>query len=93
MIAREIIAAGAEPSASSSAPCTKLLLAGAAPPARRGLLSRGVLVLGAVASVQFGAALAVTLFDEVGPGGTVLLRLGFARGRAPRDLATGGRAR
>jgi inner membrane transporter RhtA len=31
-----------------------------------------------VASVQFGAALAVTLFDEVGPGGTVLLRLGFA---------------
>jgi inner membrane transporter RhtA len=31
-----------------------------------------------VASVQFGAALAVTLFDEVGPGGTVLLRLGIA---------------
>jgi inner membrane transporter RhtA len=31
-----------------------------------------------VASVQFGAALAVTLFDEIGPGGTVLLRLGFA---------------
>ena len=42
--------------------------------ARRGVL----LVLGAVASVQFGAALGVTLFDEVGPVGTVLLRLGFA---------------
>jgi inner membrane transporter RhtA len=34
-----------------------------------------LLVLGAVASVQFGAALAVTLFDDVGPVGTVLLRL------------------
>ena len=31
-----------------------------------------------MASVQFGAALGVTLFDEVGPGGTVLLRLGIA---------------
>jgi inner membrane transporter RhtA len=34
-----------------------------------------VLVFGAVASVQFGAALAKTLFDEVGPGGTVFLRV------------------
>lgn len=36
------------------------------------------LVLGAVSSIQFGAALAVTLFDDLGPGGTSLLRLGFA---------------
>jgi inner membrane transporter RhtA len=33
-----------------------------------------VLVLAAVASVQFGAALAKTLFDELGAGGTVLMR-------------------
>lgn len=32
------------------------------------------LVLAAVLSVEFGAALAVTLFDEVGPLGTVVLR-------------------
>ena len=36
------------------------------------------MVLGAVASVQSGAALAATLFDELGPGGTVLLRMGFS---------------
>jgi inner membrane transporter RhtA len=36
------------------------------------------LVLGAVASVQLGAAVATTLFDELGPAGTVLLRTGFA---------------
>ncbi|HEX8101148.1 MAG TPA: EamA family transporter, partial [Solirubrobacteraceae bacterium] len=36
------------------------------------------LVLGAVSSLQFGAAWAKTLFDEVGPIGAVLLRLGFA---------------
>lgn len=35
-------------------------------------------MLGAIASVQFGAALATTLFDTVGPAGTVLLRIGFA---------------
>jgi len=34
-----------------------------------------VLVLGAVMSVQLGASLAKSLFDEVGPGGTVLLRI------------------
>lgn len=34
-----------------------------------------VLVLGAVASVQTGASLAKSLFDDVGPGGTVLLRV------------------
>jgi inner membrane transporter RhtA len=37
-----------------------------------------LLVLGAVASVQFGAAVAKTLFDEIGPGGTVFLRVLFA---------------
>jgi inner membrane transporter RhtA len=36
------------------------------------------LVLAAVASVQFGAALAKTLFDDLGPGGTVFLRVAFA---------------
>jgi inner membrane transporter RhtA len=36
------------------------------------------LVLGGVASVQFGAALAKTLFDDLGPGGTVFLRVMFA---------------
>src|SRR5215216_6694870 len=36
------------------------------------------LVLAAVASVQFGAALAKTLFDDLGPGGTVFLRVLFA---------------
>lgn len=46
--------------------------------------SRGIdtpapaLVLAAVASVQFGAALARTLFDRVGPSGTVALRTVFA---------------
>jgi inner membrane transporter RhtA len=33
------------------------------------------LVLGAIASVQFGAAIAVSLFAQIGPGGAVLLRL------------------
>ena len=32
------------------------------------------LVLGAIASVQFGAAIAVTLFARIGPGGAVWLR-------------------
>jgi inner membrane transporter RhtA len=36
------------------------------------------LVIGAVASVQLGAALATTLFDDLGPSGAVLLRTGFA---------------
>lgn len=36
------------------------------------------LVLTAVVSVQFGSALATTVFDEVGPIGTVALRLVFA---------------
>ena len=33
------------------------------------------LVVGAIASVQFGSALAATIFARVGPGGAVLLRL------------------
>jgi inner membrane transporter RhtA len=37
-----------------------------------------VLVFGGVASVQFGAAFAKTIFDEVGAGGAVFLRMLFA---------------
>jgi inner membrane transporter RhtA len=36
------------------------------------------LVLSGVVSVQFGAALAATMFGELGPAGTSLLRIGFA---------------
>ena len=58
----------------------------------------GGLVVGAIASVQFGSALATTLFHRVGPGGAVLLRLTSAaiillalwrprvRGRTRREL-------
>ena len=35
-------------------------------------------VMAAAASIQFGAAFAVTLFDSLGPGGATLLRLSFA---------------
>ena len=57
-----------------------------------------VLVLGAVTSIQFGAAIAITLFDDVGSAGVSALRLGFAalvllavwrprpREHAPADL-------
>ena len=38
----------------------------------------GGLVVGAIASVQFGSALAATLFERLGPGGTVFLRLASA---------------
>ena len=47
-------------------------------PPEAGLLARapsGGLVLGAVASVQFGSALAATLFATLGPAGAVFLRL------------------
>jgi inner membrane transporter RhtA len=36
------------------------------------------LVMLAIVSIQCGAAIATTIFDELGPGGTVLLRTGFA---------------
>ncbi len=61
-----------------------------------------VLILGAIASVQFGAALATTLFARTGPGGVVLLRLVTAtvvllavwrpalRSRTRRDLLLAG---
>jgi inner membrane transporter RhtA len=57
-----------------------------------------LLVLGGIASVQTGAAVATRLFDEARPGGTVLLRLGLSalllltvarpvlRGRSRADL-------
>jgi inner membrane transporter RhtA len=43
-----------------------------------GLLARApspVLVVGGITSVQFGSAIAATLFHRIGPGGAVLLRL------------------
>jgi inner membrane transporter RhtA len=58
-----------------------------------------VLVVAAASSVQFGAALAKSIFDEIGPGGTVFLRTLFAAlvltliwrprvsGHSRRDLA------
>ena len=60
--------------------------------------SRGAataLVLGGIVSVQVGAAFATTLFDEIGPGGTVFVRIGFAAllllaiWRPPLRLAAG----
>ncbi len=66
-----------------------------------GLLARSpstALVIGGIASVQFGAAIAATLFDRVGPAGTAFLRLTFGTlillavwrprlaGRTRRDL-------
>ena len=59
-------------------------------------------MIGAIASVQFGSAIADTLFRRVGPGGAVLLRLGSAaliltlvwrprlRGRTRRELRLAG---
>jgi inner membrane transporter RhtA len=72
---------------------------------RMGLLAPApspALVLGAIASVQFGAAIAVTLFARIGPGGAVWLRLLGGtivlvplwrprwRGRSRRDLVLAG---
>ncbi len=48
------------------------------PAASRGLLARApspLLVLGGIASVQTGAAIAIKLFGTIGAGGAVLLRL------------------
>jgi inner membrane transporter RhtA len=70
-----------------------------------GLVARApspVLVFGAIASVQFGSAIAATLFARVGPDGAVLLRLVSAsivllalwrprlRGRTRRELLLAG---
>jgi inner membrane transporter RhtA len=67
-----------------------------------GVLSRApspALVVGAIASVQFGSAIGATLFQRVGPGGSVTLRLAFGtvvlaalwrpqiRGHSPGELA------
>jgi inner membrane transporter RhtA len=58
-----------------------------------------LLLLGSIASVQFGSAFAAKLFGQAGPGGVVLLRLGLSaalllaisrpslRGRTRADLA------
>jgi inner membrane transporter RhtA len=71
------------------------------PSADRDLLARAPssgLVVGAIASVQFGSAIAATLFGRIGPSGAVLLRLVSAmvvllalrrprlRGRTRREL-------
>ncbi|MEA2197037.1 MAG: inner rane transporter RhtA [Solirubrobacteraceae bacterium] len=70
-----------------------------------GLLARApspVLMVGAIGSVQFGSAIAATLFARVGPDGAVLLRLVSAsivllalwrprlRGRTRRELLLAG---
>ncbi len=68
--------------------------------ARRSTAQAVGLVLVAVTSLQVGAAYAVTLFDDLGPGGAALGRLGLAavvllavwrprvRGHPPADLRT-----
>ncbi|MCH1884059.1 EamA family transporter [Agrococcus sp. ARC_14] len=43
-----------------------------------GMLAGVLLVLGAIASVQFGASIAKTVFDRIDPAGLTLLRLAFA---------------
>src|ERR1700744_2465884 len=65
----------------------------------------GGLVLGGIASVELGGALAVHLFGYVGPSGAVVLRMGTAalvllgaspprlRGRALRGLPVAGTCR
>jgi inner membrane transporter RhtA len=50
---------------------------GVAPLSERERLTAGGMVLASVISVQTGAAVATTLFDELKPEGAVLLRTGF----------------
>lgn len=53
----------------------------APPPVAQGTLARvppWTLTVAAATSIQFGAALAATLFDDLGASATSLLRLGFA---------------
>ena len=47
-------------------------------PRSGGAVPAPLLVLGGIVSVQFGGALAATLVPEIGAGGSVLLRIGFA---------------
>lgn len=66
-------------------------------PAQRSPIVNTAMIVGAIISVQVGAAIAATMFDEVGAAGMVFLRLGFAsiilcalgrpklRGRTRRD--------
>ena len=66
-------------------------------PAQRSAVVNTAMIVGAIISVQVGAAIAATMFDEVGAAGMVFLRLGFAsvilcafgrprlRGRSRRD--------
>jgi len=66
-------------------------------PAHRSPVVNTAMIVGAIISVQVGAAIAATMFDEVGAAGMVFLRLGFAsiilcalgrpklRGRTRRD--------
>ncbi|MCW3018193.1 MAG: protein of unknown function transrane [Solirubrobacterales bacterium] len=56
-------------------PASASRASGAGPLARA---PSGVLVVGAIASVQFGSSLAATLFRQLSPGGTVFLRLASA---------------
>ena len=49
-----------------------------AAPARTGRPVAVGMVLAAAASLQVGAAFAVTLFDDLGPAGAAFLRLAFA---------------
>lgn len=53
-------------------------LAPARAPSLLGRVPPSVLILLSMSSTQIGAALATHLFGVVGPGGTVLLRVGFA---------------
>src|ERR687886_1787373 len=53
-------------------------IGGPRPPVSRERAAAVGLVLAAAVSPQVGAALAVTLFDELGPAGAAFLRLAFA---------------
>ena len=48
------------------------------PDARSARVPAPLLVLVAIASVQIGSAIARTLFDDLGAGGSTLLRLGLS---------------
>lgn len=63
-----VVATGTEPGVDQNPPMAT------APTAGRGTRSASLLVLVSIVSVQGGAALATTLFEEVGPFGGVLLR-------------------